>query len=167
MPHFWKSHPKLSTVGIAAYGVMVLLLLGPYIMPLGRAEPEISAADLMSSTGMIVDIDGLGIYVEDYNPQSRRETLVFIHGLGGSSYSWRLNIPYFASLGFRVITLDLKGFGLSYKDSASDYSHPAQAKMISALLDKLAARDVFFVGHSMGASVMFHFTQLFPDRVSA
>lgn len=41
--------------------------------------------------------------------------LVLIHGFGASVYHWRYNIPALVKAGYRVLALDLLGFGLSDK----------------------------------------------------
>ncbi len=59
----------------------------------------------------------------------------------------------------------MKGFGLSYKDFSSDYSHLAQAGLLAEVLDSLKIDQAYFVGHSMGTSVMLHFAHLYPEKV--
>jgi pimeloyl-ACP methyl ester carboxylesterase len=124
-----------------------------------------SPDQLVSEHGRFLNIDGVSIYVEEQNPESGQTTLVFIHGLGGSTFSWRHNAPFFAAQGYRVVSLDMKGFGLSYKDFASDYSHPAQARLLAGVLAGLGIGQAYFVGHSMGTSVMLHFAHLYPEKV--
>lgn len=41
--------------------------------------------------------------------------VVLIHGFGASVYHWRYNIPALVKAGYRVLALDLLGFGLSDK----------------------------------------------------
>lgn len=128
---------------------------------------ESPGQDLVSEYGGFLDIDGLAIYVEERNPESSRETIVLVHGFGGSTFSWRENVPFFAGQGYRVISLDLKGFGLSHKDFASNYSHPAQAGVVAEVLARLDVDRAYLVGHSMGTSVMLHFAHLYPEKVLA
>jgi len=59
----------------------------------------------------------------------------------------------------------MKGFGLSHKDFASDYSHPAQAELLAQVLARLGIDQAHLVGHSMGTSVMLHFAHLYPEKV--
>jgi len=128
MRSFWRRH---RTVRILSYVVLPFVLLVcvlPYLIPVGQTQPDISPDDLVGEHGRFLDVDGVRIYVEDQNPQSSQATLVFIHGFGGSTFSWRHNAPFFHAQGYRVVSLDMKGFGLSHKDFASDYSHPAQAE---------------------------------------
>jgi pimeloyl-ACP methyl ester carboxylesterase len=144
---------------------LFLICVLPYLIPLGEPQAEISPDELVSEHGRFLVIDGVNIYVEERNPESAQTTIVFIHGFGGSTFSWRHSIPFFAGQGYRVVSLDMKGFGLSYKDFASDYSHPAQAGLLAEVLARLEIDQAYFVGHSMGTSVMLHFAHLYPEKV--
>lgn len=137
----------------------------PYLIPLGETQAEIPPEELVGEHGQFLDIDGMSIYVEEQNPESAQATIVLIHGFGGSTFSWRHNVPFLASHGYRVVSLDMKGFGLSHKDFASDYSHPAQAELLAEVLDTLGVDQAYLVGHSMGSSVMLHFVHLYPEKV--
>jgi pimeloyl-ACP methyl ester carboxylesterase len=165
MRSFWRRH---RTVRILSYVVLPFVLLVcvlPYLIPVGQTQPDISPDDLVGEHGRFLDVDGVRIYVEDQNPQSSQATLVFIHGFGGSTFSWRHNAPFFHAQGYRVVSLDMKGFGLSHKDFASDYSHPAQAELLAQVLARLDIDQAYLVGHSMGTSVMLHFAHLYPEKV--
>jgi pimeloyl-ACP methyl ester carboxylesterase len=165
MRDFWGGHRGLA---IAASAILVLAFLVcavPYLVPLGESQAEVSTEELVGEHGGFLDIDGLNIYVEEQNPESSQETIVFLHGFGGSTFSWRHNIPFFAGQGYRTVALDMKGFGLSHKDFKSDYSHPAQADLLAAVLAELGVDRAYLVGHSMGTSVMLHFAHLYPGTV--
>jgi pimeloyl-ACP methyl ester carboxylesterase len=153
---------------ILCYAILVLAFVVcvlPYLIPLGEPQTEISRDELVSEHGRFLDIDDVSIYIEEQNPQSAKTTIVLIHGLGGSTFSWRDNAPFLYGQGYRVVSLDMKGFGLSYKDFASDYSHPAQARLLAEVLDRLGVDQAYLVGHSMGTSVMLHFAHLYPEKV--
>lgn len=59
--------------------------------------------------GIKAVVDGVEVF---YVENGVGEPVVLIHGWASSSYSWRRNIPALAEH-FRVIALDLPGFGLS------------------------------------------------------
>jgi pimeloyl-ACP methyl ester carboxylesterase len=164
MGKYWR---RFRALVIVYWIVQVLLLVCvlPYLIPLGQTQAEISPDELVSEHGRFLNIEGVSIYVEEQNPESAQATMVFIHGFGGSTFSWRHNAPFFAGEGYRVVSLDMKGFGLSYKDLASDYSHPAQAALLAEVLARLGVDRAYLVGHSMGTSVMLHFAHLYPEKV--
>jgi pimeloyl-ACP methyl ester carboxylesterase len=144
-----------------------IILVVPYCIPVAYHFPVITPQSMAAPGGKFITVDKAVIYVEESGPLNTENTILFLHGMGGSIYSWRENTPFFADRGFRVIAMDMKGFGLSSKDFATDYSHPAQARLVAAVLDELGVNRVFLVGHSMGTSVMFHFAHLYPERVRA
>lgn len=120
--------------------------------------------DLFGPGGRFLNIGHERIYIEERGP--RDETaVVLVHGFGGSTFSWRYNISFLCAQGYHVIALDLPGFGLSSRNSSVSLAHPAQAAKIAALLDVLNVKQAFFIGHSMGFSVVFHFAGAYPERV--
>jgi pimeloyl-ACP methyl ester carboxylesterase len=165
MRNFWRRHRAVRILSYVVLAFLFLVCVLPYLIPLGETQAEISPDELISEHGRFLDIDGVRIYVEEQNPESAQATIVFIHGFGGSTLSWRHNAPFFASEGYRVVRLDMKGFGLSYKDFASDYSHPSQAELLAEVLARLGIDQSYLVGHSMGTSVMLHFAHLYPESV--
>ena len=78
--------------------------------------------------------------------------IVFIHGLGASSYTWHKIAPELAKTN-RVIAIDLKGFGQSDKPLDNRYSIFDQAKLVEDFLKRSGLRGVTLVGHSYGGGV--------------
>jgi pimeloyl-ACP methyl ester carboxylesterase len=165
MKNFWRRHRALAILSYIVAAFLFIICVIPYLIPLGESQVEISPDDLISNHGRFLDIDGVSIYVEEQNPESTKGTIVFIHGFGGSTFSWRHNAPFFADQGYRVVNLDMKGFGLSHKDFASDYSHPLHAELLAEVLARLEVDQAYLIGHSMGTSVMLHFAHLYPEKV--
>ena len=82
----------------------------------------------------------------------RGKPIVFIHGLGASSYTWHKIVPELAKTN-RVIAIDLKGFGQSDKPLDNRYSIFDQAKLVEDFLSRSGLRGVTLVGHSYGGGV--------------
>lgn len=165
MRKLWRRHRGLAILSCVVLALLLLVFVLPYLIPLGKDHAEIPLEDLVGENGRFLDIDGVRIYIEEQTAESPRETIVFLHGFGCSTFSWRHNVSFFASRGYRVISLDMKGFGLSHKDFDSDYSHPSQAELVADVLVKLSIEQAYVVGHSMGSSVMLHFAHLYPQKV--
>ena len=165
MSSFWHRHRALRILSYVILALAFVVCVLPYLIPLGHPEVEIPPDELVSEDGQFLDISGASIYVEEQNPDSEQVTVVFIHGFGGSTFSWRENAPFFAAQGYRVVSLDMKGFGLSWKDFASNYTHRAQAELLAEVFNRLGVDRAYLIGHSMGTSVMLHFAHLYPARV--
>jgi len=78
-------------------------------------------------------------------------TLVFIHGWCLNRSYWAGQVADFKSH-YRVITLDLPGFGASGKNR-KNWSVEAYASDITALLTQLNLHEVILIGHSTSGSV--------------
>ena len=87
--------------------------------------------------------------------------LVFVHGSAAFSYDW---VPVASALGREAACLDMRGFGDS--DWSGDYSVPAMAGDIGALLDHLGWKRAIVAGHSMGARIACYYASRHPRRVA-
>lgn len=83
------------------------------------------------------------------------EVLLLIHGMAGSSETWRSVIPRLAKR-YRVIAPDLLGHGQSAKPR-SDYSLGAFAVGLRDFLDELGVTGATVVGQSLGGGVAMQF----------
>jgi pimeloyl-ACP methyl ester carboxylesterase len=88
--------------------------------------------------------------------------LALVHGFTLDRRMWQDQLPALAA-GHRVITMDLRGFGLS-DPPAGPYSSVADLK---ALLDYLDAGPAAIMGLSMGGGVATSFALTYPDATSA
>lgn len=106
----------------------------------------------------LVTIHGQRIAVCD---EGEGEALLLIHGMAGSSQTWRAILPQLAKK-YRVIAPDLLGHGLSSKPR-TDYSLGAFAVGLRDLLDELGVRSATVVGHSLGGGIAMQFLYQHPD----
>ncbi len=88
----------------------------------------------------------------NYEDRGQGQPLILLHGYGASTYSWRYVSPYF-SKSYRVIAIDLKGFGLSDKPVDDDYSVLDQSRIISEFMSVHNLENVILAGHSLGGAV--------------
>ena len=78
-------------------------------------------------------------------------TVVFVHGLGGSSTNWT-DLAGALSSRWRGLAVDLPGFGRSAPLPSRDYSLGAHARTVTAFLETLDG-PVHLVGNSLGGAV--------------
>ncbi len=90
--------------------------------------------------------------------------VVALHGLGGTKASF---VPTVAALAphYRVIAVDLPGFGDSVKPIRGGYGAPFFARAVTALLDALEIESADLIGNSMGGRVAIEVGLRYPDRV--
>src|SRR5205807_2419853 len=81
-----------------------------------------------------------------------------------SSHPLLITLAPVMAAGFRVVALDLLGFGSSDKP-AHGYTNAAYAHLVVALMDSLHLPDAVLVGHSMGGEIAAEVAIAFPTRV--
>ncbi|CAB4939606.1 unannotated protein [freshwater metagenome] len=92
------------------------------------------------------------------------QTVVFVHGLGGSWQNWLENVAAVAASGRRVIAFDLPGFGRSPM-AREPISITQYARTLDELCAQLDLGPVAVVGSSMGGFIAAETAIRHPDRV--
>uniref|UniRef100_A0A9J7YVY9 Epoxide hydrolase 2, cytoplasmic n=1 Tax=Cyprinus carpio carpio TaxID=630221 RepID=A0A9J7YVY9_CYPCA len=85
--------------------------------------------------------------------------VLLCHGFPENWFSWRYQIPALADAGFRVLALDMKGYG--------DSTAPADIEEYSQEQIMLGIPQVTLVGHDWGGSLVWNMAQFHSERVRA
>jgi pimeloyl-ACP methyl ester carboxylesterase len=98
---------------------------------------------------------------------SSEHSLLLLHGISSSLDFYEQVIPLL-SRSFRVIAVDLLGFGLSEKPQGKDYSLELYASLIREFLEKTGSigGNLSAIGHSMGGKYLIASALLYPDTFS-
>jgi len=92
--------------------------------------------------------------------------VVLLHGFPEFWWSWRHQIPVLAEAGYRVVAVDMRGYGQSHAPSSwREYRMETLAGDIAGLITALGEQKAFVVGHDWGAAVAWMVATLHPDRV--
>ena len=148
--------------------VLVLVLAGLaawlYTPDKPRAALE---AEYAAPPSRFVQAAGLRMHVRDTGPRTA-PALLLLHGFGASLQTWD---AWAARLEpeFRVIRIDLPGFGLTGPDRVTtpggDYTDARAMVVLAALMDQLGVQRATVAGHSMGGRIAWTFAALHPERV--
>lgn len=96
-----------------------------------------------------------------YRDAGQGDVVLLIHGMAGSSRTWREVIPQLAKK-YRVVAPDLLGHGESGKPRG-DYSLGAFAVWLRDFLDELGITRATVVGTSLGGGIAMQFVYQHPD----
>lgn len=157
--------------GMGLLAAFLLLSLLPYLIPLPRVrEPR---GPFPESTHF--DFQGGALHYRVWTSGEIRGKALLVHGLGGSTFSWRHNAAPLVEAGYLVAAVDLPGFGYSSRSRGMDHSQTARARILWKLMDHLdrdlereaAALDWNLVGHSMGGGTIAAMALQDPHRVES
>jgi pimeloyl-ACP methyl ester carboxylesterase len=137
----------------------------PYTSPQGQAWPlKRMPLPKTAETYGVATVPEVA-YVE-LNPEGQR-TLVFIHGLGSYLKFWRYQLDAFAAQGYRVIAVDLPGYGKSDKPGSFPYTMEAMADAVREVVQTLGIQKPVLVGHSMGGQTALSYAIRYPEEPGA
>lgn len=110
------------------------------------------------STGIFLNYKKLG---------EGTRTLITLHGFGASLDTWNDIVPDLEPH-YRLVMLDLLGFGLSARPKSFAYTIQEQAEAVASFIEFVAAQSgggpVTLVGHSYGGSVALVAIGILRDR---
>lgn len=126
-----------------------------------------SVADkvIHSDRSRFIAIDGIRLHYQEFG-EPTAPVMLLIHGYTASAYVWKTTAPMLADAGYRVIAIDLVGFGYSEKPRWFEYSIQSQSRIISQFLSRLGIGNAIVAGSSYGGAVALNLTLDDPGIVS-
>ena len=110
-----------------------------------------------------VDIDGQEC---KYLAGGEGETIVFIHGIGGSKVLWRSFMQSYVGR-YRVIAIDVPGLCVDVPFKNKKHSFRELSRWLALFLEKIQAFNVHLVAHCVGCCVASNYASLYPQKVAS
>ncbi len=92
--------------------------------------------------------------------------VVLLHDYPEFWWAWRHQIPALAEAGYRVVAMDLRGFGASDK-SPRNIATPRSCFDVAGVISSLGHSGGTIVGHGLGAQVAWSMTAFTPEVTTA
>jgi len=146
--------------GAATVAVAAKLLLRPRDADWQKCRDVV----FHSEHSCFIDVDGIRVHYQEAGDR-HAPAMVLIHGFASSTLVWSNVFLKLAEAGYRVIALDMLGYGYSAKPRNGEYTIAGQAKLLARLLDQLGIARAIFVGSSYGGAVAATCALDYPDRV--
>lgn len=89
--------------------------------------------------------------------------LLFVHGWGINKSYWDNQIDHFCNK-YKVVAIDLPGFGLSGKNR-DEWTIENFGKDVNTVIDQLGLEKVILIGHSMGGNVILEAALNGPEKI--
>lgn len=108
-----------------------------------------------------ISVGDLSIHYYEGGPSSA-QTILMVHGFAANKDNW-LRFARHLSQDYRVIALDLPGFGASDKPAGS-YDVGTQTERLASVIDALAIEQLHLIGNSMGGHISALYAARYPHR---
>ena len=161
-------HP-LRFFGFIIILVLLVVLVGPLIMPIPPLSEPVAIADLADPDSRFVEVNSIRVHYKMAG--SGEPVLILLHGFGASTYTWHKVMDSLAAEG-TVIVFDRPAFGLTERPMPGEwsgenpYSDAFQVELTIGLMDALNVKKAVLVGHSAGGAIALQTALAYPDRVS-
>jgi pimeloyl-ACP methyl ester carboxylesterase len=147
----------LSTVVLV---ILTVLLFGHGDIPLDELK-----AKYAQEPSEFMALDGMNVHYRDEGKSPDSIPIVLIHGTGSSLHTfddWEDALKK----DYRVIRMDLPGYGLTGPFPEPDYSIDAYVDFIKDFLDKRGVDQCIIGGNSLGGHIAWRFTLEYPQEVT-
>ncbi|KHN02949.1 Epoxide hydrolase A [Glycine soja] len=114
-----------------------------------------------------VNVNGINMHIAE---KGEGPLILFIHGFPDLWYSWHHQIAALASLGYRCVAPDLRGYGdTDLPATPTAYTSLHVVGDLTGLLDVVAGDEekVFVVGHDWGAMTAWSLSLYRSERIKA
>lgn len=108
-----------------------------------------------------ISVGDLSIHYYEGGPSSA-QTILMVHGFAANKDNW-LRFARYLSQDYRVIALDLPGFGASSRPAGS-YDAGTQAERLASIIDALGITQLHLIGNSMGGHISALYAARYPHR---
>jgi pimeloyl-ACP methyl ester carboxylesterase len=159
---FWK------ITGWIAGVLLLLVLIGPFLVPVPPLEDTIPVESLTNPDSRFIEVNGINVHYKLYG--QGKPTFILLHGFGASLFSWREVTAPLTEFG-TVIAYDRPAFGLTERpltwEGESPYSQEAQVELVVGLMDALGVERSILVGNSAGGTIAMLTALKYPQRVQS
>jgi pimeloyl-ACP methyl ester carboxylesterase len=163
-----KSKRILRTTGIVLTVLILIVLIGPFLVPVPPLENTVPAEQLADADSRFIEVNGINVHYKTFG--QGEPTFILLHGFGASVFSWREVTGPLSKYG-TVIAYDRPAFGLTERplkwEGESPYSLQSQVNLVIGFMDKLNVKKAILVGNSAGGTVSLQVALQHPERVQA
>ncbi len=149
---------------IALAFISLILLAALYFWTPDKSKAELEKTYGSSNNAYITAL-GVNLHYQDTGPSKNAIPILFLHGFGASLQTWDTWAQALSD-DYRIISVDLPGFGLTGEDPSGIYTDQRSVEVLEAFLKELQISKVVLVGNSMGGKLAWQFTARYPNQVA-
>lgn len=163
-----RSGKLFKTTSFFIISVLVMLLLGPFLIPVSPLENTLPVEQMVDDDSQFIEVNGINVHYKRIGQGD--PAIILLHGFGASTFSWREVVQPLSELG-SVIVYDRPAFGLTERPMVgewqvrSPYGAAAQVQMLLGLMDVLGVQKAILIGNSAGGTIATLAALEHPDRI--
>jgi pimeloyl-ACP methyl ester carboxylesterase len=163
------SRPIKSLLVGAMLMLLLLVLAGPFFIPVPPLENTFSPEELADPDSHFIEVNGLNIH---YKTRGAGEPVFLLfHGFSANVCTWQQVMTPLARMG-TVVAYDRIASGLTQRVLPEDwkdenpYAPSQQVAQAIGLMDALGIKKAIFIGSSAGGTIALQTALAHPDRVT-
>jgi pimeloyl-ACP methyl ester carboxylesterase len=145
--------------GVVGAGVLSRLFLVRPDIPVARLKQ-----DYANAASQFLELGGATVHVRDEGPRDA-PAVVLLHGFGSSLHTWNGWVQQFGER-FRVVRLDLPGFGLTGPNEQGEYGDQYYVELVAEVVAEVGLEEFAIGGNSMGGEVAWRYALDHLDQVT-
>jgi len=163
---------KSIITALLALSLFASMFIGRHYMGFVDLAPDVVNSQYASAESKFIQLDGLQQDIQlhyrdeglsaDENPDA--PVLFLLHGIMASLHTWDGWVKTLQH-DFRIIRVDIPGFGLTGPYADGIYNIERSIDMVDQLSDKLNIESFFLAGNSMGGYISWNFAAAHPEKV--
>ena len=151
----------MKWIGIFIIAILIILIYSGTYLDIPREKLE---AKYATGSSQFLDLpDGARIHFRDEG-RPDNPVIVLLHGFNGSLFNFERLVPLLAK-DFRLISIDLPGFGLTGAIPSANYTTESFMDTVTSLTNQLGIEKFLIAGNSMGGGVAWRYTLEHPAKV--
>lgn len=143
-------------IGVLAYAYRDKLGICDIPLPVLKAKYEKPHSNYLQINGTAVH----------YCDEGNGPVIVALHGIMDSLHTWDGWVHEIGGC-YRIVRMDLPGFGLTGPSAAGDYSKDAFVRFLDQFVTALGISRFTLVGNSLGGAIAWNYALQFPGKVEA
>lgn len=147
-------------LSLASLIILIVVFFGYQDIPIDQLKKKY--ADTCST---FIKVNGINIHYRDEGEKKDPIPIVLIHGTGSSLHTYDHWTKILVK-NYRVIRMDLPGYGLTGPFPKRDYSIKNYVSFLKDFLKKIRVKKCVLAGNSLGGNIAWSFTIEYSDMVN-